>query len=176
MKIQRVKKTPEVERRFDEIKTDHRAIERVLRSIADEARNKKSYKHALICDLDDGCTVAVAGIHHQTLQAEQGVRYCGHGSGLYKERLSNAELILNAPDLYRYARRLKMLLDALYVEAFARDGNDSTRLDNIAASLKKIVNEYPLFQISDYLFDLDAEGNMDKKALTVPLAHHRGLK
>lgn len=51
MKIQRVKKTPEVERRFDEIKTDHRAIERVLRSIADEARNKKSYKHELICDL-----------------------------------------------------------------------------------------------------------------------------
>ena len=130
----------------------------------------------IVCDLEDGCTVAVAGIHHQTLKPERMSRNCGHGSGLYKERLSNAELILNAPDLYRYARRLKMLLDALYVEAFARNGNDSTRLDNIAASLKKIVNEYPLFQISDYLFNLDAEGNMDKKALTVPLAYHRGLK
>ena len=130
----------------------------------------------IVCELEDGCIVAVAGIHHQTLQAGKGIRNCGHGSGLYKERLSNAELILNAPDLYRYARRLKMLLDALYVEAHAREGNDSTRLDNIAASLKKIVNEYPLFQISDYLFDLDAEGNIDKKALTIPLAEHRGLK
>lgn len=130
----------------------------------------------IVCDLEDGCTVAVAGIHHQTLQPERAPKNCGHGSGLYKERLSNAELILNAPDLYRYARRLKMLLDSLSVEAFARNGNDSTRLDNIAASLKKIVNEYPLFQISDYLFDLDAEENMDKKALTVPLAYHRGLK
>lgn len=130
----------------------------------------------IVCELEDGCIVAVAGIHHQTLQANRGIRNCGHGSGLYKERLSNAELILNAPDLYRYARRLKGLLDALYVEAFARNGNDSARLDSIAASLKKIVNEYPLFQISDYLFDLDSDGNMDKKALSVPLAEHRGLK
>lgn len=124
----------------------------------------------IVSDTPDGFTVAVAGIHHQTLQP--GLKPLGYGSGLLAERTANAQLLLNAPDLFKYALLLRELLNDIctkFDDAIKK--RDFINLSYLATLLKMTHDEHLLFDIVEHLANLD---NL-KEVPNVPVSKHRNF-
>lgn len=105
----------------------------------------------IICDTDFGNEIPVAVIHHQTFQV--GKLPLTAGSGTTKERTANAQLLLNAADMYEYGKRLRGLLRALALELDAAKNRYDA--DQVKLSLDKIITDFPFFQIIEWLGLID---------------------
>lgn len=124
----------------------------------------------IVSDTPDGCTVAVAGIHHQTLQP--GLKPLGYGSGLLAERTANAQLLLNAPDLFKYALLLRELLNDICTDLFnAIERGNMEQIKALADFLQLTHDEFLLFDIVEQLANLD---NL-KEVPNVPVSKHRNF-
>lgn len=124
----------------------------------------------IVSDTPDGCAVAVAGIHHQTLRP--GLKPLGYGSGLLAERTANAQLLLNAPDLFKYALLLRELLNDICTQFDdAIKKRDFINLSYLATLLKMTHDEHLLFDIVEHLANLD---NL-KEVPNVPVSKYRNF-
>ena len=124
----------------------------------------------IVSDTPDGCTVAVAGIHHQTLRP--GLKQLGYGSGLLAERTANAQLLLNAPDLFKYALLLRELLNNICTDLDdAIKKNNVEQIKLMADILKMTHDEFLLFDIVEHLANLD---NL-KEVPNVPVSKYRNF-
>ena len=96
----------------------------------------------IVCDTVYGNTVPIAVVHHQTFQ--KGVNPVRHGSGLPEEIMANAQLLLNAEDMYYATGKVYVLLQ--YLLSQVEDG-DSLSLTDFKLKIARMVDECGLFKI-----------------------------